>query len=194
TGLMDNSIIVFTADHGENLGEHHYITHGHPYERALHVPLMFHFPDERGAGVRVSSLVEVHDILPTIMEMLDMPVPDGLDGISFKNILDSPEDAGPEHGRPFVLSCGGLNDEEKRTYSLFDGNYRSIKDIRWSEHTLLYDILNDPLETTDISAELPDIVQQHHSIIDLLTRHAGPVVEPVYDPETYEMLKSLGYI
>jgi arylsulfatase A-like enzyme len=193
-GLTDNSIIVFTGDHGEDLGEHHYITHGHPYERGLHIPLLFYLPDEKSAGTRVKTLIEIQDVLPTLMDMLDIPVPDGIDGMSYRKVLENPDAATEEDSREFVLSCGGFNNEEKRTYSLFDGHYRLIRDIRWSDEPLLYDIRVDPLEKNNIAGEHPDVVELQSAIIDILSEGAGPVEHPEYDPETYEMLKSLGYV
>ncbi len=194
TGLMDNSVIVFSSDHGENLGEHHYITHGHPYETALHIPLMVHFPDEHGAGTRVGSLVEFTDILPTLMEMLKLPVPEGLDSFSFLHLLEDPGGASDDDGRAFVLACGGFNDNQDRTYGLFDGRYRYIQDIRWSDEPLLYDITIDPREENDIAADHPDLLELYGAVVDYLSVEAGPIVEPEYDEETEEMLRSLGYL
>lgn len=193
-GLMEDSIVIFTADHGENLGEHHYITHGHPYEKGLHIPLMFHFPDEKGAGIRVDSLVELTDLLPTLMEMLDVPIPDGINGMSFLDILDDPENATVEDGRAFSLATGGWNENDERTYSLFDGRYRLTENIIWSDESLLYDILFDPLEENDIASENPELAEAHLAIIEALAAEAGPDVEQEMDTETRELLESLGYI
>jgi arylsulfatase A-like enzyme len=193
TGLMDNSVVVLTADHGENLGEHHYLTHGHPYEPALHIPLLFHFPKDLGAGIRISSLVEGTDIVPTLMDLAGVAVPDGLDGHSLLPLIQDPsgESGG---GRQFLLSCGGFNNENKRTYSLFDGRYRLIKDIRWSEKPLLYDISVDPSEENDISDANPDNVELFSALIQAMSSGALPPSEVEYDTQTEEMLRSLGYI
>ena len=193
TGLYENSLIVFTADHGENLGEHHYITHGHPYEPGLHIPLFFHFPNDLGAGTRIDSLIEITDILPTILDLVGGEIPEGIDGHSLLPLIEDPsgESGG---GRDYLLACGGLNDERKRTYSIFDGQYRLIKDIRWSEESLLYDVTVDPKETTDLAESEPAYVEVFEISIEYITQGVLPEEPVEYDPETEEMLRSLGYI
>lgn len=202
-GLMDNSIIAITADHGENLGEHHAITHGHPYEDGLHIPLMFHFPHDLYAGMRVDALVELTDVLPTAMDAAGVPIPEMIDGGTLIPLMANPELPHPE--RNYLLALGGTNDEEKRTYSVFDGTYRLMKDIRWSETSLLYNIKEDPHESTDIAADNPDLVEFYESIIVLMAAGLSlPDIDNAkigikeekagIDPESEEMLRSLGYL
>jgi len=193
SGLMDNSLIVLTADHGENLGEHHYITHGHPYEPGLHIPLMFRFPDDYGAGTEIDKLVELTDVVPTLMDIAGIDIPSELDGQSLLPLIEDP--SGDSGGfRDILIACGGINNSGKRTFSLFDGKFRLIKDIRWSDTPLLYDISIDPKEENDISGEHSELVELYSAFIDLL--YSGDSTEDVfeYDFETLEMLRSLGYV
>ena len=148
---MDNSVIILTADHGENLGEHHSVGHGHPYEQGLRIPLMIHLPGDWMAGTRLSQLVEITDIIPTAMDLVNLTKPEQIDGMSFVELLKNP-DTELEH-RKYLLALGGANNEKARTYSLFDGKYRLIKGIRWSKEPLLYNIRLDPHETENIAAD-----------------------------------------
>ena len=81
-----------------------------------------------------------------------------------------------------------------REYSIFDGQYRIMKDLDWTDETLLFDILIDPQEEENIAPEHPELVAGYEALIELLTQDVGPDVEPEYDPETEEMLRSLGYL
>jgi arylsulfatase A-like enzyme len=202
-GLMDNSIIVFTADHGENLGEHHHICHGHPYEQALKIPLMFHFPNDFRAGLRINALVELTDVLPTVMDIINLQATTEIDGMSLLPLMKNP--SSPELGRRYLLTLGLENKEGKPTYALFDGTYRLIKDIIWSEKSVLYNIADDPHENKNIASDNPELVELMESVTVLMAAGLKPPnisdakigEEPLMqemDPETEEMLRSLGYI
>ena len=68
-----NTLVVFTADHGEDLGEHHrYWEHDcSTYDSSLHIPLLLRLPDRRGAGASRARVVENVDLLPTLTESRD---------------------------------------------------------------------------------------------------------------------------
>jgi len=82
-GLCENTLIIFSADHGEGLGEHGYFfTHGDLiYNDCAHIPLLIRFP---GGAVRgeISTAVSSVDLMPTILDFLGVEPPEGLDGIS----------------------------------------------------------------------------------------------------------------
>jgi choline-sulfatase len=79
-GLLDRSLVVFTADHGEEFLEHGRLMHGQTlYPEVLHVPLVIRFPGGVSGGVRVPALRHV-DMLPTILELVGLPLPRDLDG------------------------------------------------------------------------------------------------------------------
>jgi len=74
-GLWENSLIVFTSDHGEPLGEHGYVRKAFPrnYEELAHVPLMVRHPKGTGAGKRFQAFVQPPDLLPTILDLKGIP-------------------------------------------------------------------------------------------------------------------------
>lgn len=81
----DNSIVVVVGDHGEGLGDHNENTHGlFLYDSTLHVPLLIKLPQQIGAGKVVTSQVRTTDIFPTVLNLLNAPLPDRLDGESLK--------------------------------------------------------------------------------------------------------------
>lgn len=218
TGLIDNSVIVLTADHGENLGEHHFITHGLPYENSLHIPLLFHFPDDKWAGTRIDDLVEITDIVPTLMEATGVPIPANIDGQSLLTLIDPGLPSMTTNfeatyiEREYLFSLGRVpNSElptsitsristEPLTYSIFDGTHRLITEYCPENpagidyETFLYNIDLDPLESFNIFDQynvplltLAPLLEQN-----ILSCHDGHISE--IDPETLQMLASLGYL
>lgn len=193
SGFMENSVVMLTADHGENLGEHHYTTHGYPYEVALHVPLLVHFPADLGAGRRVDGIVETTDIMPTLMDLMRIDIPSGLDGRSFLPMIE--DETGGTPGRTFTLASDDLNPQDNRIYSIFDGQYRLLKYIDWSiDEPLLWDVGIDPHETNDLAVDMPEKVRLLDAALELMASGESLEVETEMDPETEAMLRSLGYI
>jgi arylsulfatase A-like enzyme len=83
-GLDRDCLWLMTASAGLPLGEHRHIGYRHPslHEERTHVPLMLRLPDGRQAGRRVSALTQPVDILPTLMEWFQLPLPSGVHGKS----------------------------------------------------------------------------------------------------------------
>jgi tetratricopeptide (TPR) repeat protein len=93
-GWYDGALIVVVGDHGEGLGEHHEDTHGiFLYDSTTHVPLLVKMPNNRGAGKEVGSQVRTTDIMPTILDLLGLPIPEKLDGASLRPFLAGTETA-----------------------------------------------------------------------------------------------------
>ncbi len=85
-GMADNTMIVFTADHGNMLGEHGRWFKGIMYEGSAHIPMIWSEPAVRrsGKGSRVErKIVENTDLVPTLLESIGLPVPQGVQGKSF---------------------------------------------------------------------------------------------------------------
>ncbi len=84
TGRWDNALIILTADHGETLDERElWMDHGTtPYEEQLHVPLVIRYPKGQGGGRSVDALVGLEDVMPSVLEYLGLPLPEGMDGRS----------------------------------------------------------------------------------------------------------------
>ena len=119
-GLIDNSLIIIAADHGESLSEGHFFGHLRDSEVELQIPLMFHFPNDRLAGTGIGALCEITDIIPTIMDILGMDIPEGIDGISMLPLIKGET----ETHRDMLLSIGAQY-EDAFLVSEFDGTTRT---------------------------------------------------------------------
>jgi arylsulfatase A-like enzyme/thioredoxin-like negative regulator of GroEL len=91
-GWYYGAMIVVVGDHGEGLGEHHEATHGiFLYDSTTHVPLLMKLANNREAGKIVDAQVRTTDIMPTILELLDLPAPERLDGASLSPLFSGTE-------------------------------------------------------------------------------------------------------
>jgi arylsulfatase A-like enzyme len=87
-GLLDKTLVVVTADHGEELFERGSFFHGQSlYDELLHVPLLVRFPGGAHAGRVVEPQVGLVDLLPSIAEIFDLPVFPGVDGVSWMPLV-----------------------------------------------------------------------------------------------------------
>lgn len=101
TGQRDNTVVVFTSDHGEALGDHGLIQKGcRFYEGLVRVPLILAWPGRFSAGVRAAGLVELLDLTATIVELAGLPQPPYMQGRSLLPILRG--EADPDAFREFV--------------------------------------------------------------------------------------------
>jgi len=101
TGQRQNTVIIFTSDHGEMLGDHGLIQKGcRFYEGQVRVPLLFSWPGHLPEGLRSPALVELLDQTPTLLELAGMDVPERLQGRSLVPILTGEQ--APDHHRDAV--------------------------------------------------------------------------------------------
>lgn len=158
TGQLQNTIVIFTSDHGELLGDHGLAYKGGRfYEALVHVPLIVSWPERFAAGRRSDALVELVDLAPTILEAAHLPVPTTMQGTSLIPLLSG--DAPLHHHKDRVIS--EFNDAlgpgtvpegcEFGTHAVmvFDGRYKIVVYDGLSVGEL-YDLQNDPGETRDL--------------------------------------------
>ncbi len=105
TGLAENTIVVFWSDHGFHLGEHDLWCKTSNFELDARVPLLVVDPRSKSRGVKSSSLVELVDIYPTLVDLCGLPCDHSLDGRSLRPILANPQShirqsALTQHPRP----------------------------------------------------------------------------------------------
>lgn len=102
SGQKENTLVIFTSDHGEHLGDHGMYLKGPCfYENNVHVPLILSMPSRIPGGRKVSSLTELVDLAPTILDLCGLPIYEGMQGISFAPVLLGETDS---HCRESVYS------------------------------------------------------------------------------------------
>ena len=103
SGQRDNTIVIFTSDHGEMLGDHGLVGKGcRFYEGLVRVPLIFSWPGQFKENLRSDALVELMDITPTLLDVAGLPLPERIQGRSLAGILGG---AGDPHTHRDTVRC-----------------------------------------------------------------------------------------
>jgi arylsulfatase A-like enzyme len=185
--LSRRTVLVFTSDHGEELGEHgKWGRHADTlYDELLRVPLIIYLPDGDSAGESIGRQVRSIDIAPTILDALGLEIPREFRGRSLLGLARG-ERAGPL----VAVSMRDQPDEEGAPFA-------SVRTERWKLIAgMLYDLRRDPAETgrplvnrMDVSLRLQKILENANGLIDH-RRQEGVTL----DAETQERLEALGYL
>ncbi len=151
TGQRENTVIIFTSDHGEMLGDHGLIQKGcRFYEGLVRVPLIFSWQGQFESGLKSDALVELVDKVPTLLEIAGLPIPDGMHGRSLLPILKVETDE--NYHRDFVR-CEYYNALDMHDHSFAtmfrDKRYKLIV-YHGHEEGELYDLVDDPDEFNNL--------------------------------------------
>lgn len=195
-GLIEDALVLFSADHGESLGEHDYwFSHGQTlYRELVHVPLVIRYPDgaprpasvERDGYRRVDDLVGHVDLPDTILAALGL-APPPTHGVSLV-ASELPE------GRLMPQHLRGPRAPNRWT-GLTDGRWRLLEG---PDELLLFDLESDPGETTNLVAREPERFRAMRARYELLQRALPPLrggkgEERELSQEELETLEALGY-
>jgi choline-sulfatase len=96
SGQADNTIVVYTSDHGEMAGDHCLMQKGNFFDASTRVPLAIHVPWLARSRVDFNSPVSTVDLVPTLLDLMNAGVPSGLDGVSRAGALRDPKSWRPE--------------------------------------------------------------------------------------------------
>ena len=169
---LQNTVILFTSDHGELMGDHHRFRKVLPYEGSTHVPFIVRFPKsmEKPKNTTVEAPVELMDVMPTILDAAGVPIPDTLDGKSVLPLMRT--DGTP--WREFIH--GEHAAAETSNHWVTDGREKYV----WFSQTgreQLFDLVNDPNELHDLVGKKPERVKKWRSILvqELSGRQEGYV-------------------
>ncbi len=199
-GLYDDSLIVFTSDHGEEFWEHGGFEHGHSMHReVLRVPLLIKLPGSRPSPIHeIVSPVSTAAILPTVLELCGLDYrPTDLSVTSLAPLLAAGEPAAVEP----IVSTGTLYYEDRVSIA-----FERTKYVRWlaSGNEDLYDLAADPQETVSIADSTPDRLEVARQLLadaETNSRRLRGVHGIPRDGETAELdadtlrrLRALGYV
>ncbi len=141
TGLDDNTIVLFTSDHGYHMGEHGHYQKTTLFENATHVPLVIAGPGVHAGGV-AETMAEMVDFYPTLSELAGLPVPPSISGVSLVPALQDPS----KIVRESALTQYDIG------YSIRTPDFRYTS---WgndgSEGVELYDVSKDPAEMNNVA-------------------------------------------
>ncbi len=167
SGVADDTVVVFTSDHGEMLGSQGQLHKVQPWDESIRIPLLLRHPPTVQAGLRVSVPVNLPDVLPTLFGLMDLDVPDGVEGADLSGVLCG--DAGePEQSGFLLWPCSATTWGKQWTETSVGGRgmpagfMRPYRGIRTRTHTyvrdrrgpwFLYDNEADPLQQRNLAAD-----------------------------------------
>jgi len=190
-GMLDDTLLIFTSDHGEGFGEHNHVGHiSQLYEQLVRVPLILSMPGRIAGPAVVDAPVGLIDVYPTVVELLGVPPPPGLRGRSLVPLIDGC--ALPE--RAVVAETHRPEAATDKQAVIFEGfkYIHSIGDREWEE---LYDLREDPGETNDLFTTRPDVVKRMREILERRLEGGGAVsVDAELTEKEKQQLRALGYI
>jgi arylsulfatase A-like enzyme len=192
-GLLRNTLVVITADHGEALGEHrYYFEHGwFLYQHQVHVPLLIRFPGQEEKRI-IGTPAALTDLAPTLLDILGISPPPSFQGRSLMPLI-----AGRDAASLPVYAV--TPDVYPRSYrSLRSGRWKYIVDDEGREE--LYDLAADPEERSNLIGGNAGQADRMRRMMSRAVQQAGPSGKPLalspeaLDPEVIENLRSLGYL
>jgi arylsulfatase A-like enzyme len=214
-GLLDDTIVVFTSDHGEAFLEHGFLGHGPDlHDEILHVPLIFHGPGIP-AGRRVRVPVGLVDLMPTLLDLVGAPPVPGVMGRSFAPMLRGAPDPAAAVRPIFssawqtraVFADGRAARVPQPTFSVQVGPRKLIRYTDGSRsYFAYYDLEEDPAEESDALSRSPREASELAGLLDryeaesrarrsaLLAQPDALAPEPTLEPEREQRLRELGYI
>jgi len=199
SGIADNTIVIITADHGKEIGEHGIVGHGHAlYEELLQIPLLIRVPDEvagRGANrepgrdARPAMLV---DIVPSILELVNIASPKNMQGESVFGTAD------PARVRLAEVENLAIK------YALRRGSLKTIHNpldtVALLENTVeeeTFDLERDPAELEPLPTNPDRVVEisREFELLKTLSRALGETLESgQMSASTADQLRALGYV
>lgn len=192
-GLYDQTVLVVTADHGEELFDHGRLDHSRTfYDEIMRVPLIVRAPG-RGIGATSQTQVGLIDVMPTLLDLLGVPYTGTMQGKSLRPLLDG----APFPDRVFF----GEADQGYRLVAMRTNKMKYVQDLN-GRNREAYDLVNDPAERENLCAADPMTCAPFATAIsqwraEMAAAKAalqlGPAPTAVIDAQTRERLKALGY-
>lgn len=174
----DNTIVIYTADHGLAMGSHGLLGKQNVYEQSMRCPLILSGPGIP-KGTSSNAMTYVHDLYATICDFAKLPTPDRVDSRSLTSIMN-----------------GKKTSVRDSLFLPFQDNQRAVRDDSWKlhvypkiNHSLLFDLSNDPHEMTNLAADpdsKADLDRMQKLMDSWRTKLADPYPLSVKNPEPKE--------
>ncbi len=195
TGILEDTMVVYASDHGEELFDHGRLDHGHAmYEEQIKTPLILHYERLFRAGSEVSELVELLDLTPTLLEVLGVKPMTGTHGASIRHLI------GNFRGRrwPYAIMSGNQ-------LTVIAGQYKLFGSLDEGE---LYNLKKDPEERNNLIkthhiahraceiylAEGTSVPNKHRRLTSAGSENSIKAEKVVLDEKLRRQLEALGYM
>lgn len=224
-GIDDRILVVFTSDHGEEFFDHGRTFHGHSvYSELNHVPLAMRWSGVLPRNITVSETVRTIDIMPTLLELCRLPIPEECQGQSLVPLIRQTNNrvatnaasrhAGLAHANDEWVPVVAVTEQHETEDPPMNGeSYGMVVDgwklvhytipIEGRPVTALYDHKNDPLDQVDLAEKHPDKVEELMKLWEDWKAETSAAAERIATDESLQhnvsadelnKLRSLGYI
>ncbi|MFA4925746.1 MAG: sulfatase-like hydrolase/transferase [Candidatus Aminicenantales bacterium] len=196
---LKDTLLLITADHGEEFYDHRGWGHGHSlYQELIHVPLIMSGEGWLPAGLKIKTPVSLLDLFPTLFYLLGLnnviSLPYPLEGEDLSRDLG--EGREPEKKEPI---CSELTQGSQQAWSFINYPWKIIHSVFGSEEvTALYNLADDPQEKNDLSTTYPEetkkLLVSLQKLINLAEQKVFRSQRRWLSPAEKEKLRSLGYL
>ncbi|MDI9469861.1 MAG: sulfatase-like hydrolase/transferase [Bacillota bacterium] len=206
TSMFEDTLFVFTSDHGEMLGSHRLWQKFCHYEESVRVPMMLKFPDWMDIKPQVIAQAYQHvDFLPTLLDLLDLPHELRLDGRSWATAIQNatpptatpptattpPTTTPPVPDSPIFIQFDGNGALGNFGRAVIDGQFKLIVDLFQNEFFLeLYNLQDDPQEMNNLAFD-PNYDELLHSLLAMLRQHMNKTQDSQHiPPDALDLFRS----
>ena len=211
-GVLDNTLIVVVSDHGEEFWEHGWTAHGHSlYQELTHGVCLLWNPRLIPSPRRVSEAVQLIDVMPTVLDLLGLKIPDVVQGQSLAAFAKGQplQRRGPvmtsRYAHPGAKPHGFVPENGTDTVALIDANwkliYREKGKLVGLNKVELYDRRTDHSDANNVATQHPQEVDRMMTEIGKwmeaqkqIKSFLGRGAKATMDAKTLEQLRSLGYL
>ena len=188
-GELDNTIIIYTSDQGFYLGEHGWFDKRFMYEESLKTPFVIRYPKAISSNGTTNAMIQNLDFAPTLLDLAGLPIPDDMQGESFKSVLtgekQTAKDALYYHYYEYPLPHA-----VKKHYGVRTDRYKLIHFYNDIDEWELFDLKNDPNELHNLindPAQAENIKALKKKLAELQVKYDD--TEPTSDAYLEEQLK-----
>jgi len=211
-GTLDETVFIIVGDHGENIGDHDLMDHQYClYDTLLHVPCIIRYPEVFDSGNKITRLVELRDLFPTLIELANLTSPNHPRASQNSLVYPTKRSIGREYAISEYLSPQPSMDALREELGMdlpgsvtkYDRALRAIRTKQWKYiqgsdgNEELYNISKDPTESDNVIDTYAEISKE---LCAILNKENGSLTSPVdsanidADSITKERLKDLGYL
>ena len=165
--LTDNTLIIFTSDHGDGNASHKWVQKVNSYEESSSVPFIVSWHNVTPAGVKDNShIVSGIDVFPTMCDYAGIAIPERITGMSIKPVIDDPEAGWREFAVTEIQPFNRFPDIKARSIRTLQYKYTLFS--HGQKYEQLFDMTNDPGEMTDLAddPEYQAVLDEHRALLE----------------------------
>jgi arylsulfatase A-like enzyme len=184
-GIYDNSIIVFTADHGEMMGSHGYrpFMKHQPYAESANIPFLISYPGiEDNQGKTADAPITTPDILPSMLALSHIKIPESIEGYNLSEIMKNPEIHSKRAALYMDVCPFGIAYNSDAYRAIKTSQYTFVKTPKGP--TMLFDDIHDSLQMNNL-IEKPEYSKIRKELDQQLMSELSRIGETEVKPRTY---------